>query len=130
MLRGGRKAAIGVSGGAKLFVLSRNNYFEVLCNSLEIIEKSEGVLFDSHRPLQKTKHLGRCLTFHSFSICARPTSFLREAPVLAFRGEFRKPCAASNLIRFLADRRPGRRQHRSEERRVGKECRSRWSPYH
>ena len=21
-------------------------------------------------------------------------------------------------------------QHRSEERRVGKECRSRWSPYH
>src|SRR5258707_7432360 len=22
------------------------------------------------------------------------------------------------------------RQHRSEERRVGKECRSRWSPYH
>src|SRR5260363_391019 len=23
-----------------------------------------------------------------------------------------------------------RRQHRSEERRVGKECRSRWSPYH
>jgi hypothetical protein len=50
MLRGGRKAAIGVSGGAKLFVLSRKNYFEVLCNSIEIIEKSEGVLFDSHRP--------------------------------------------------------------------------------
>ena len=25
---------------------------------------------------------------------------------------------------------PERRQHRSEERRVGKECRSRWSPYH
>ena len=23
-----------------------------------------------------------------------------------------------------------RREHRSEERRVGKECRSRWSPYH
>ena len=22
------------------------------------------------------------------------------------------------------------REHRSEERRVGKECRSRWSPYH
>src|SRR3989449_11753878 len=26
--------------------------------------------------------------------------------------------------------RPGVRFHRSEERRVGKECRSRWSPYH
>src|SRR5258706_10070586 len=25
---------------------------------------------------------------------------------------------------------PGATQHRSEERRVGKECRSRWSPYH
>ena len=27
-------------------------------------------------------------------------------------------------------RRRSRRQMRSEERRVGKECRSRWSPYH
>src|SRR5579863_3434378 len=26
--------------------------------------------------------------------------------------------------------RHGRNAHRSEERRVGKECRSRWSPYH
>ena len=26
--------------------------------------------------------------------------------------------------------RQGRRRSRSEERRVGKECRSRWSPYH
>ena len=25
---------------------------------------------------------------------------------------------------------PGRSHMRSEERRVGKECRSRWSPYH
>src|SRR2546426_10530247 len=33
----------------------------------------------------------------------------------------------------LLDRRVGERvvhDHRSEERRVGKECRSRWSPYH
>src|SRR2546426_6958574 len=27
-------------------------------------------------------------------------------------------------------RRDGAEGHRSEERRVGKECRSRWSPYH
>ena len=27
-------------------------------------------------------------------------------------------------------RRTGREMERSEERRVGKECRSRWSPYH
>src|SRR5256886_16890792 len=30
---------------------------------------------------------------------------------------------ADPLVRFCLD-------HRSEERRVGKECRSRWSPYH
>src|SRR5256886_7403458 len=29
-----------------------------------------------------------------------------------------------------APRRPLADSHRSEERRVGKECRSRWSPYH
>ena len=30
---------------------------------------------------------------------------------------------ASKLVRY-------NKKHRSEERRVGKECRSRWSPYH
>ena len=30
----------------------------------------------------------------------------------------------------LGNRTPGEDQVRSEERRVGKECRSRWSPYH
>ena len=32
------------------------------------------------------------------------------------------------LTARAGSKRPGRR--RSEERRVGKECRSRWSPYH
>ena len=33
---------------------------------------------------------------------------------------------------YLADasRKEDDAEHRSEERRVGKECRSRWSPYH
>src|SRR2546421_2588161 len=31
---------------------------------------------------------------------------------------------------ILRGERCGGEQHRSEERRVGKECRSRWSPYH
>src|SRR2546430_5292320 len=34
----------------------------------------------------------------------------------------RQECDAPSL--------PRKQQHRSEERRVGKECRSRWSPYH
>src|SRR5258706_5195979 len=34
-------------------------------------------------------------------------------------------CAAGPVVFVQA-----KRLHRSEERRVGKECRSRWSPYH
>src|SRR3989454_9539155 len=33
-------------------------------------------------------------------------------------------------LAFADPDRGGRRHRRSEERRVGKECRSRWSPYH
>src|SRR2546425_11204350 len=33
-------------------------------------------------------------------------------------------------LRVLVDRHAGAAAGRSEERRVGKECRSRWSPYH
>src|SRR5450432_3670496 len=43
------------------------------------------------------------------------------------------PEPGTDAERTLAtDRRPAERppQRRSEERRVGKECRSRWSPYH
>jgi len=36
--------------------------------------------------------------------------------------------AAAGAAAFAAD--PASRAARSEERRVGKECRSRWSPYH
>ena len=36
----------------------------------------------------------------------------------------------SILTNKYAEGLPGKRYYRSEERRVGKECRSRWSPYH
>ena len=35
-----------------------------------------------------------------------------------------------NKYGFVVDIRANKIQIRSEERRVGKECRSRWSPYH
>ena len=38
--------------------------------------------------------------------------------------------AFKEILLPLLKRIHGSTQHRSEERRVGKECRSRWSPYH
>ena len=37
---------------------------------------------------------------------------------------------AMSYEEFVGYIREALRRHRSEERRVGKECRSRWSPYH
>src|SRR3712207_7187699 len=48
-----------------------------------------------------------------------------RADPLAERG----PPAADRFL-DVGPRDLAQRRHRSEERRVGKECRSRWSPYH
>ena len=51
-------------------------------------------------------------------------------------GDFRDPRAVGPLVEALHDEDRAVREaattalRRSEERRVGKECRSRWSPYH
>src|SRR5690349_23818348 len=66
--------------------------------------------------------------------CALPISARDRPPVAAqsrdrsaraflHRGGARSPERAHSLCRW-----PGARQERSEERRVGKECRSRWAP--
>src|SRR2546427_12075881 len=53
-----------------------------------------------------------------------PPEALARALALALRApEFR------SRVKAQLDASPFR-EHRSEERRVGKECRSRWSPYH
>ena len=44
--------------------------------------------FDSHRPLQKTKGLGRCLIFHFFQIHAKSVPFFRETSVALLRSNF------------------------------------------
>ena len=42
----------------------------------------------------------------------------------------RAPHSASNFAPTVEANAYGMNDRRSEERRVGKECRSRWSPYH
>jgi hypothetical protein len=43
-----------------------------------------GRWFDSHRPLQKTKNLGRCLIFHFFQNLYKTTLFQSETVKRAF----------------------------------------------
>ena len=47
-----------------------------------------------------------------------------------FFAEFRKFIARGNVMDLAVGVIIGGAFKRSEERRVGKECRSRWSPYH
>src|SRR3989440_969451 len=54
-----------------------------------------------------------------------------EIDIRLGRARGRAGCRSPRLLPRGEEREPeGRRDLRSEERRVGKECRSRWSPYH
>src|SRR2546430_9511691 len=56
-----------------------------------------------------------------FGIGAKPPTY----------GPYTEEQMARNERQFLTEYRTAlKQQNRSEERRVGKECRSRWSPYH
>src|SRR2546428_3072167 len=54
----------------------------------------------------------------------------RAGPAAAEFASARKGPSNSVLAQAADEHRPIEEQFRSEERRVGKECRSRWSPYH
>src|SRR5256886_8865315 len=56
------------------------------------------------------------------------SSGLWEGFAFAFRSHVR--LLRTGAIRPISSQRSSRGKARSEERRVGKECRSRWSPYH
>ena len=55
---------------------------------------------------------------------------LKEPSVVAYDKDADKVRAIGEEARQMIGRTPGNIMARSEERRVGKECRSRWSPYH
>src|SRR2546430_7672777 len=75
----------------------------------------------------------RDLTVTGVQTCALPIS---SREVVVEPGGFTDvPCGISVQLPsgcwgFITGRSSTLRKHRSEERRVGKECRSRWSPYH
>src|SRR2546430_11451003 len=58
----------------------------------------------------------------------RDFTLLWIGQLLSFSGSRMQTAAILWHVSLLAA--PGRKAIRSEERRVGKECRSRWSPYH
>ena len=53
-----------------------------------------------------------------------------EAPVLYYAPFLSPPENRVLIKKKMAELEPAANPGRSEERRVGKECRSRWSPYH
>ena len=53
-----------------------------------------------------------------------------KAPVVSEEVVVNKNGTLKNVLVYMKDGLGGKRFNRSEERRVGKECRSRWSPYH
>src|SRR5260370_21472076 len=67
---------------------------------------------------------GRSPAGRRFRPCGR--GFAEASPHIIRRRVPREPEVALSLHPVAASERP----LRSEERRVGKECRSRWSPYH
>ena len=52
-----------------------------------------------------------------------------DVPETVFGREYNEALIHQLVVAYQANARQGT-QLRSEERRVGKECRSRWSPYH
>src|SRR5437870_11688309 len=82
-------------------------------------------------------HLAHTEIFDSVETFYRRFYF-RPRKLFAIAGEMardrrvlaRRLREGAEFVRFLAARRAGENRRRSEERRVGKECRSRWAPDH
>src|SRR5256886_7793879 len=84
----------------------------------------------------------RDLTVTGVQTCALPIFLMRETQPIAAQAHHSRPALEPVNTEAILRRRDGGHRtgvgqldialhaERSEERRVGKECRSRWSPYH
>ena len=71
---------------------------------------------------------GRCKAESGDTIIVRLDPHDTDAAVLTHVG--REPSVERKIVLQVMQKKPIQSHRRSEERRVGKECRSRWSPYH
>ena len=92
---------------------------------------SEQGSLDRHLPIYQHREV------HELTVDAGPEEVMRAIRELKGRDiALTRPLFALRSLPAWLLRRPVRTSHpdqrvvRSEERRVGKECRSRWSPYH
>ena len=93
---------------------------EILCNTLAD-EITQSLLLDHLDQMDDIQNRLRIVQFTGGSDNVELGN--EKPPVVAALAEVLR---LSNSISPSSDL----RKHRSEERRVGKECRSRWSPYH
>src|SRR5258708_34757191 len=84
------------------------------------------------RPTTYTPLIAQRAWFLRATLPGRQGNFLTEQRSGSrSRGKGSLPwCACSRHVAVIELSSPARADGRSEERRVGKECRSRWSPYH
>jgi len=115
-----------------------------------IIEMGEAVRHERSQDLgaKFAEIIGKFVRTPDIALCGRMTEFDAKGPFESLKGRFTVEAALSaahaisthaivNEVDYFtaADDVPGSdagagHVNRSEERRVGKECRSRWSPYH
>ena len=69
------------------------------------------------------KYIGQKASTLTYCLCSTSENVCKSIPADKFTDTFKvQPTTVLTIKEVFTDR--------SEERRVGKECRSRWSPYH
>src|SRR3712207_9425979 len=122
MIKPGDKVAVGLSGGKdSIFLLFALRLIQMTSiKNFELIGINIDLGFETNlAPLESF-----CIK-NNIPIIIEKTNI---ADVVFTERKEKKPCSLCSKLRKGALIRVAKA--RSEERRVGKECRSRWSPYH
>src|ERR1041385_509112 len=89
---------------------------------------TEDLVDDSFRVIQRELRLPELNVFHLRQLDAGVVGILKRRLHVETEVRIDLTLGQDPVLSDLA--RDSKRARRSEERRVGKECRSRWSPYH